>query len=223
MMHGPAIYESLEDLPPALPVFPLSRAIMLPRARLPLNIFEPRYLDMVDGALAGDRLIGMIQPRTSEFEQDRPALYDVGCAGRVTQFGETGDGRYLITLTGICRFRVARELSVTTLYRQVEADWSAFEADLVPDESELPFERQCLIDSLRTYFSKFGQKMDWQSMAAAPAEALVGSLAAICPFSVEEKQALLEARTLKTRAEILTSLIEMAIVADTPGRQGPLQ
>jgi len=222
-MAGPVTYESVEDLPPAIPVFPLSRTIMLPRARLPLNIFEPRYLAMVDGALAGDRLIGMIQPRASEFEQDRPELFDVGCAGRITQFGETGDGRYLITLTGICRFRVARELSATTPYRQVEADWSGFENDLSPDMSELPFERQSLIDSLRTYFSKFGQQVDWQSMAAAPAEALIGSLAAICPFSVEEKQALLEAKDLKTRAEILTSLIEMAIVADTPGRSGPLQ
>lgn len=222
-MAGPLTYESVEELPPAIPVFPLSRTIMLPRARLPLNIFEPRYLALVDGALAGDRLIGMIQPRVSEFEQDRPELFDVGCAGRITQFGETGDGRYLITLTGICRFRVARELSTTTPYRQVEADWSSFESDLSPDMSELPFERQSLIDSIRTYFSKFGQQVDWQSMAAAPAEALIGSLAAICPFSVEEKQALLEAKDLKTRAEILTSLIEMAIVADTPGRSGPLQ
>jgi len=222
-MPGPVTYENVEELPHAIPVFPLSRTILLPRARLPLNIFEPRYLAMVDGALGGERLIGMIQPRTSEFEQERPALFDVGCAGRLTQFGETGDGRYLITLSGICRFRVARELSVTTPYRQVQTDWNEFGDDLTPDLSELPFERQSLIDSLRTYFAKFGQQVDWQSMAAAPAEALIGSMAAICPFTVEEKQALLEAEDLKSRAEILTSLIEMAIVSDTPGRSGPLQ
>jgi len=196
---------------------------MLPRARMPLNIFEPRYLAMVDGAMAGERIIGMIQPRTSEFEKERPDLFEVGCAGRVTQFSETGDGRYLITLTGLCRFKVARELSTTTPYRQVEADYAGFDADLSPDLSELPFERESLIDSLRTYFAKFGQQVDLASMGAAPAEALVGSLAAICPFSVEEKQALLEAKTLKTRAEILTGLIEMAIVADTTGREGPMQ
>jgi len=222
-MPGPVIYESVLDLPAVVPVFPLSRTIMPPRARLPLNIFEPRYLATVDGALSGERMIGVIQPRTSEFENERPDLFDVGCAGRITQFSETGDGRYLITLTGVCRFRVARELLATTPYRQVEADWSRFESDLVPDASELPFERESLIDSLRTYFAKFGQPVDWQAMSAAPAEALVGSLASICPFSVEEKQALLEAIDLKTRAEILTSLIEMAIVADTSGRKGPLQ
>lgn len=222
-MPGPRTYDSVEELPHAIPIFPLSRTIMLPRARLPLNIFEPRYLAMVDGALAGDRIIGMIQPRVSEFEQERPELFDVGCAGRITQFGETGDGRYFINLTGICRFRIARELSTTTPYRQVETDWSGFEGDLTPDMSELPFERQSLIDSLRTYFAKFGQQVDWQSMAGAPAEALIGSLAAICPFSVEEKQALLEAKDVKMRAEILTSLIEMAIVSDVGGRDGPIQ
>lgn len=222
-MPGPATYDTTDDLARVIPVFPLSRTIMLPRARLPLNIFEPRYLAMVDGALAGERLIGMIQPRTSEFERERPPLFDVGCAGRIVQFSETGDGRYLITLAGVCRFRVARELSTTTPYRQVEADWAGFEDDLSPDDSELPFERESLIDSLRTYFTKFGQPMDWQALRDAPAEAVVGSLASICPFSAEEKQALLEAPDLKTRAEILTGLIEMAIVSGTTGRKGPLQ
>ena len=222
-MPGPVTYEVISELPPVLPLFPLSRTIMLPRARLPLNIFETRYLAMIDSALAGDRLVGMIQPRTSEFEDERPALFEVGCAGRVTQFSETGDGRYLITLGGICRFRLARELPVTTPFRQAEVDFTEFENDLPPDDSELPFERESLIGSLRTYFAKFGQDMDWQALATAPAEAVVGSLSALCPFSVEEKQALIEAPDLKTRAEILTSLIEMAIVADTPGRDGPLQ
>jgi len=222
-MPGPITYESLDELPRAIPIFPLSRVIMLPRARLPLNIFEPRYLAMVDAALSGERIIGMIQPRVSEYEAERPELFDVGCAGRLSQFSETGDGRYLISLTGICRFHVARALSATTPYRQVEADWAGFESDLNPDTSELPFERESLIDSLRTYFSKFGQQVDLAAMQAAPAEALIGSLAAICPFSAEEKQALLEAKDLKARAEILTGLIEMAIVADTSGREGPIQ
>jgi len=222
-MTGPVTFETLADLPQAIPVFPLCRVIMLPRARLPLNIFEPRYLAMVDAALAGERIIGMIQPRTSEFEKERPDLFDVGCAGRITQFSETGDGRYLITLTGICRFYVASELLATTPYRQVETDWALFEGDLDPDESELLFERNTLVTLLRAYFAKLGQQVDWKAFETAPAEALVGSLASICPFSAEEKQALLEAIDLKTRAEILTSLIEMAIVASTPGRDGPLQ
>lgn len=214
---GPKIYESIEDLPHTLPVFPLTGAMMLPRARLPLNIFEPRYLAMIDGALSANRVVGMIQPRPADPGTELPPLYDVGCAGRLTQFAETGDGRYLITLTGICRFRVKRELQVMTLYRQVEANWDGFENDLYPDESELPFERDSLVDALKTYFARFGQEVDWDALRAAPAEAMVGSLTAVCPFRPEEKQALLEAPTLRQRAEILVGLIEMAIAED----QGP--
>ena len=150
---------------------------------------------------------------------EHPPLFDIGCAGRLTQFAETGDGRYLITLTGICRYRVKRELSVPTLYRQVEADYSEFEDDLFPDDSELPFERDSLIDALRTYFNRFGQQVDWDALRAAPAEAMVGSLTAVCPFRAEEKQALLEAPTLQARAEMLVGLVEMAIAED----QGPMR
>ncbi len=202
-----------------LPVFPLTGAMMLPRARLPLNIFEPRYLAMIDGALITDRFVGMVQPRPSQPGTDYPPLFDIGCAGRLTQFAETGDGRYLVTLTGICRYRIKRELSVQSLYRQVEADYSEFEDDLFPDDSELPFERDSLIDSLRTYFNRFGQQVDWDALRAAPAEAMVGSLTAVCPFRAEEKQALLEAPTLQARAEMLVGLVEMAIAED----QGPMR
>lgn len=219
---GPILSYAAEDLPPVLPIFPLPGALLLPRARLPLNIFEPRYLAMVDGALASDRLIGMIQPR-EDVRGDRPKLYDVGCAGRIVQFSETGDGRYLLTLAGVCRFRVARELSVTTPYRQIEAGWADFLADLEPAEDEDKVDRQDLLASLRIYFDRFGHKADWAGLESAPAEALVNSLSAICPFSPEEKQALLEAETLPDRADMLTSLVEMAIAEDTGRPNRPLQ
>ncbi len=220
-MAGPVLYYELEDLPEVLPVFPLPRALLLPRARLPLNIFEPRYLAMIDDALASTRLIGMIQPR-GDVQDEMPALYDVGCAGRIVQFSETGDGRYLLTLSGISRFRVHRELSNTAAYRQVEPDWTPFKADLDLADDEDAVDREQLLSSLRVYFERFGHKADWAGLNAAPAEALVNSLSTICPFSVEEKQALMEAPTLADRGEMLTSLVEMAIAEDTGAPNRPL-
>jgi len=205
-------YHNVDNLPKAMPVFPLSGVLVLPRGQLPLNVFEPRYLTMVDDVLAGSRLIGMIQPTEHEEKTLKPPLSAVGCAGRLSAYRETDDGRYLITLTGICRFRVAEELAVATPYRQVSADFAPFAGDLAASqESEFPRER--LFDALRTYLSRRDLKADWQSVMNAPAETLVNALSMLCPFEPAEKQALLEARGWEERVAILTALLEMASAA----------
>jgi Lon protease-like protein len=210
----PGRYHSIDSLPAAVSVFPLSGVLLLPRGHLPLNIFEPRYLAMIDAAIAGDRLIGMIQPTEHEDKTLKPALSAVGCVGRLTSYRETDDGRYLITLTGICRFRVAEELAVDTPFRQVRADFAPFAGDLVASaDSDFPRER--LLDALRGYLSVRDLRADWQSVMAAPGETLVNALAMLCPFEPAEKQALLEAQSWEERVAVLTALLEMASV--TPG------
>jgi hypothetical protein len=210
-------YYNVDNLPKTVAVFPLSGILLLPRGQLPLNVFEPRYLTMVDDALAGNRLIAMIQPTENEEKTLKPQLSAVGCAGRISAYRETDDGRYLITLTGICRFRVAEELAVDTPYRQVGADFGAFAGDLVASEDS-DFPRERLLDALRTYLSRRDLKADWQSVMSAPAESLVNALSMLCPFEPVEKQALLEARGWEERVAILTALLEMASAA--PG--GPV-
>ncbi|HEY1837776.1 MAG TPA: LON peptidase substrate-binding domain-containing protein [Rhizomicrobium sp.] len=210
------LYSSLDALPATLPVFPLTGALLLPRGQLPLNIFEPRYLAMVDAVMSANRLIGMIQPTEHEEKALKPALSAVGCAGRITGYQETDDGRYLLTLTGICRFRIAEELVVTTPFRQARADYSAFGGDLViGSESEFPRER--LLTALRDYLSRRDLKADWSSVMNAPAETLVNALAMLCPFQPAEKQALLEAPGWEERVDTLVALLEMA-GAPSPGR-----
>jgi Lon protease-like protein len=212
-MSSPRPYQDMEDLPHALPVFPLTGALLLPRAHLPLNIFEPRYLAMVDTALAGNRLIGMIQPAEPEAEEtsDKPALSSVGCAGRLTAFRETEDGRYLITLTGICRFRAGPELKVTTPFRQLQPDFSPYLDDLHPIElDEESFPRAELLEAFKSYLARRDLKADWDAAAEAPAETLVGALATLCPFEPPEKQALLEAKSWQARVETLIALFEMS-------------
>jgi len=178
-------------------------------------VFEPRYLAMVDMALAGPRLIGMIQPSEAEDRVLKPALSAVGCAGRITSLRETEDNRYLITLTGVCRFRLAQELDVATPYRQVRADYAAFAADLAAeDDSDFPRER--LLNALRGYLSQRELKADWRSVMGAPAETLVNALAMLCPFEPAEKQALLEAPSWQERVATLMALLEMAST-DAPG------
>lgn len=209
-MPAPA-YRRLTDLPEIIPVFPLSGALLLPRWQLPLNIFEPRYLNMLDDAMSGERMIGMVQ--TAGGERANPKLSNIGCAGRVTSFSETSDGRYLITLSGIARFKIDQELAATTPYRQVLADWSAYEADLFePDVSALP-SREILVKTLRNYIDRNSMSADWSAVEDAPIETLVNALCAGCPFPTMEKQALLEAATLKDRCETLIALLEM----DVPG------
>lgn len=202
---------SADTLPGTIPVFPLAGALMLPRAELPLNIFEPRYLAMVRDAMAGERLIGMVQPKD---EREPPALYEVGGLGRITQFSETGDGRFLIALTGLTRFRIAEELNVDTPYRQVRADYSAFASDWRDGEPLAAAMRADLEGSLRTYLDSQGLSADWDAVAGADDESLINTLTAVCPFDVAEKQALLEAATLRDRAGVLAALMSFAVPSD---------
>ena len=196
-------------LPETLPLFPLTGALLLPGGQLPLNIFEPRYLAMVDAALAGNRLIGMIQPMDDESAQ-RPRLYGAGCAGRITSFAETGDGRYIVNLTGTQRFALAEELASDTPYRLVRPDWSAFDIDAGEDPTIDDVDREDLLDALRDYLEIENLQIEWEKAADASPQSLIVSLAMGCPFQPNEKQALLEAKTLAEQAQCLITLMELA-------------
>ena len=200
-------YRKAADLPKVIPVFPLDGALLLPGGRLPLNIFEPRYLNMVDDAMAGDRMIGMVQTRGGD--RERPRLAPVGCAGRITSFAETGDGRYLITLTGVCRFKPGKELPVQTPYRQVTADFDLYESDLAEATAGDLLNRTMFFDVLKAYLDRRGLEVDWESAKAAPPDALVNSLAMGLPFDAAEKQALLEAYSIADRRDALIALLEI--------------
>jgi len=203
-------YADLRELPEIIPVFPLSGALLLPRGELPLNIFEPRYVAMVDDAIASDRIIGMIQPQSEgNGSTQAPELFRIGCAGRVTRFAETGDGRYLITLTGIARFRISREVSATTPYRRFSVSYDGFQADLLPGAGEDAVDRESMVSMLRNFAECSKLEVDWASIDAAPTETLVNALAMMCPFGANEKQALIEAIDLKTRAETLIALAKL--------------
>ena len=196
-------------MPGVIPVFPLPGALLLPRARLPLHIFEPRYLAMLDDALKTDtRLIGMVQPNTA---RDEKGLHRIGCAGRVTQFSETEDGRYMITLTGISRFRVTREVDGFTPYRRCEVNWDGFERDKDGAESDTSFDRDRFLALLDRYFTARELSADWQTLQEADDELLINSLSMLLDFDPEDKQALLEAPSLSTRRETLVTLIEFAM------------
>jgi Lon protease-like protein len=188
--------------------------LLLPRGQLPLNVFEPRYLAMVDAALSGNRMIGMIQPAEREEITLKPPLSAVGCAGRIVAYRETDDGRYLVTLSGICRFAVAEELAVTTGFRQVRPDFAPYAGDMAEAE-EADFPRERLLGALKAYLSQRDLKADWQSVMSAPGEALVNALSMLCPFEPAEKQALLEAQNWEQRVAVLTALLEMAGAAST--------
>ncbi len=209
----PGGYIKASDLPQVIPVFPLDGALLLPHGQLPLNIFEPRYLNMIDDAMAGDRMIGMVQTQAGG-DVERPSLAQIGCAGRITSFSETPDGRYLITLTGICRFRVGRELPVQTPYRQLRADFLCFETDLRPTGAASTANRPALLDALKSYLGRRGLDIDWRMAKEAPMEALVSSLAMALPFDMAEKQALLEAETLDAREAALIALLRIDAAGD---------
>ena len=205
-------YRSAEELPDIIPVFPLPGALLLPRGQLPLNIFEPRYMALIDDALKSHRLIGMIQPLASENAAARhPGLERVGCLGRITQIAETGDSRYMLSLTGVARFRVAEELTVMTPYRQVRADYADFATDFVPRAGEKEVDRDAVLDALRRFAESGGLKIDWDGVNQAPNEALVNALAMMSPFGAREKQALLEAPDIKSRAQVLIAATEMEL------------
>ncbi len=202
---------SAADLPHTIPVFPLPGALLLPRARLPLHIFEPRYLAMLDDTLKTEhRLIGMVQPNEGPGQQAE-RLHRIGCAGRLTAFSETEDRRYMITLTGVSRFRIETEVEGFTPYRRCEVNWGGFERDLGPTEQDRAFDRARFLALLGRYFEDQALKTDWESLKEADDELLINSLSMLCPFEPEERQALLEAPSLTTRRETLVTLIEFAL------------
>jgi Lon protease-like protein len=219
------VYRGPADLPQVIPVFPLAGALLLPRGQMPLNIFEPRYLEMIDDALADrHRLIGIIQPDASRpGPEAAPRLYKVGGVGRITQFAETGDGRYLIQLTGVVRFRIEAELTVATAYRQCRVDYAPYLDDFVARKGEERVNRQAVLDALNAFLEANDLKADWEGVENAPNEALVNALAMMSPYGPAEKQALLEAPDLKTRAEILVAVTQIELAKSrTPG-ETPLQ
>jgi Lon protease-like protein len=199
------------DLPDVLPVFPLPGALLLPRARLPLNLFEPRYLQMFDDALKSDtRLIGMVQPNEVP-GRDGNGLHTIGCAGRITQFSETEDGRYMITLAGVSRFRVTKEVDGFAPYRRCEVNWDGFDRDLGAMEKDAVFNREPFLNKLSQFFEARGLNADWETLTDADDEVLINSLSMMLDFDPEEKQALLEAPSLSTRRETLVTLIEYTL------------
>lgn len=228
-----AWFTGTADLPPALPIFPLAGALLLPRGILPLNIFEPRYIAMVEERLASpDRLVGLVQPKGSHIGADAGQakesdvlpedvpVFETGCAGRITAMDETDDGRYLITLTGVSRFAIQSEELSEGGYRVARAGWSKFEMDLRPAEN-IGLDRARLGEALNVFFERNDIEADWQAIRETPDERLVTSLCMICPFEASEKQALLECADVAQRAELLTSLIEMAAIGGQAGDEGP--
>jgi uncharacterized protein len=202
---------TIDQLPEILPIFPLTGVLLLPRGKLPLNVFEPRYLAMTEDALSGNRMIGIIQPSDPLSRASVPPVYPIGCAGRITSFSETDDGRYLITLTGVCRFETVRELPIVRGYRRVDVSWERFAADLEEPGPAL-FDRARLVEGLKTYFKIQGISANWDAIDSTPDERLVTSLAMICPFEPSEKQALLECGSLSERASMMVAIIEMSVL-----------
>ena len=202
----------LRDLPPTLPLFPLPSALLLPGSQLPLNIFEPRYLAMIEDALqTPGRMIGMVQPLN-----DDGTPFDVGCAGRISYFQESGDGRYMIALTGICRFTLQAEQLTDRGYRRATIDWGRFADDLKSSDDRIA-DRDKLLDVMKKYFSVMSFEADWTQIEQSGNEQIMNTLAAVCPFDVAEKQALLEAQGLAKRADLLIAIMEMALHEEESG------
>lgn len=223
MQAGNAHYRLDTDLPATLAVFPLTAALLLPGGRMPLNIFEPRYLQMVDNAIAGSRLIGMIQPALDGtlMPNGEPMLCPVGCIGRITSLAETGDGRYLISLQGVCRFRIVEELAAKTPFRQCRI--APFAADLSEDKAGGEVDRPALLRAFRTYLQANELETDWESVSRADSAVLVNALSMMAPYGAAEKQALLEAPDLRTRAETLIAITEMALARENDDFGSSLQ
>jgi Lon protease-like protein len=207
----------LSNLPDVIPVFPLPGALLLPRSRLPLHLFEPRYLQMFDDALkTPERLIGMVQPNEVP-GREGTGLHTIGCAGRITQFSETEDNRYLITLGGMSRFRVVKEVEGFSPYRKCEVNWDGFDRDLGDTEEDVVFDREPFLNKLSKYFTAQGLSADWETLKDADDELLINSLSMMLDFDPEDKQALLEAPSLSTRRETLLTLIEFNLLSGPDG------
>lgn len=219
------IYNGPDDLAGVIPIFPLPGALLLPRGQMPLNIFEPRYIAMIDAALmSGNRLIGMVQPDPAHpGPEDHPNLYKVGCVGRITQIAETGDGRYLLQLTGVSRFRLEEELPVTTPFRQCRVTYAPFADDFIARKGEEEVDRKAVLRALSDFLKANNLKTDWEGIENAPNEALVNALAMMSPYGTAEKQAMLEAPDLKTRAEILVAVTEIELAKNSTPGETPLQ
>ena len=202
-MHPPA---TIADLPTRVRLFPLGGVVLMPRAVMPLNIFEPRYLAMIRDAMADDHMIAIVQPM-GDPDSSKPELFNVGTIGRITQYSETGDGRFLIALTGLARFRVLQELAVTTPYRQAEVDFSPYADDWGAPVALAPVARASVESTLKSYLEGQGLSADWDAVKSADDESLVNTLSVVCPFVPAERQALLEAKTLPERASTLTTLM----------------
>lgn len=210
-MKRSTIIPDIQDLPETIPVFPLNGALLLPGGRLPLNIFEPRYLNMISDVLTSpSRLMGMIQSSIPNPQDDTPpSLYSIGCVGRLSSFEETSDGRYLISLDGVIRFRVENEIDMKDGYRRVKVDYSTFTDDLLVQDASI--NRDHLLKALRRFFDLKGFTADWEAIKVCESEKLVTTLSMICPLEITDKQALLEAPTTFERAEILTTMLEMQV------------
>ncbi len=211
------------DLARIIPVFPLSGVLMLPGGNLPLHMFEPRYREMVRDSIAMTRLIGMIQPRETDRESPigEPDLYNIGCVGKITSFRETDDGRYYLTLRGICRFDYVEEVPNDKLYRTALVSYAKFRADTQPVDDEKVLDRDSFLASLRSFFDRHSIDVEWETLAKVPDVPLVRSFAMTCPFEPSEKQAILEASSVAERARMVMSLIEMALAQ--PGDSRTIQ
>jgi hypothetical protein len=213
-------YRRPSDMPDALPVFPLGGTLLLPRRPIQLTVFEPRYLEMLDDALAGERLIGVIQPVADDDSTgESPELFPVGCAGRIVQYAEIGDRRCLLTLMGVARFRIARELAVATRYRSVVPDYADFAHDFTEGLGESAVDRKALVDALSEFAEANKVGVDWDDIEKASNETLVNALAMMSPYGNREKQALLEARDLKSRAEILVAISQVVLARNPDAPQ----
>ncbi|MGC4024329.1 MAG: LON peptidase substrate-binding domain-containing protein [Mesorhizobium sp.] len=223
MQVGNAHYRFEKDLPKKAVLFPLSGALLLPGGRLPLNIFELRYLQMIDFALSGDRLIAMIQPALDGATRSdgEPELCTVGCLGRIVSFSETGDGRYLIALQGVCRFRIVEELNVKTPFRQAKI--APFLTDIAEDQGADRVDRTSLLNTFRAFLEANDMEADWEGVNNAGNATLVNALSMMAPYGPAEKQALLEAPDLRTRAETLVAITEIALARDRDDYVGNLQ
>jgi uncharacterized protein len=215
-------YHTIAELPDVLPVFPLSGALLLPRAELPLNIFEDRYLQMFNEAMTTHRLIGMIQPEPGD-GSDKPTLSRIGCAGRISSFTETDDNRLLIGLSGVCRFEVVKEQKVKTPWRQCKVSFDGFAADLVTDNQARSVNRDAVISAFRQYLESNDMSANWDEVEKVSTENLVNTLSQMAPYPAREKQALLEAPDLQSRADMLIALTELALNRQAKGKSNTLQ
>jgi Lon protease-like protein len=220
-------YRRPADLPQQIPVFPLRGVILLPRAVVPLSIYEPRYLAMLEDIVAGSRIVGIVQPERSDSDEESPpgksaGLRSIGCAGRLTAFQELDDDRVLVTVTGVARFGLVSELPTDTPYRIFDVDYDRFGEDFQVGAGEEEVDRSSLLRVLKSYLEAHKLKADWRAILSAPSEYLVNSLSVVCPYGAEEKQALLEAADLKTRAEVLMALAEMELASSESGSGGAM-